>query len=508
MYILLRMESITKTFPGVKALDGVNFELRKGEIHGLLGENGAGKTTLVKVLAGILRKDDGKIILNNKEVDISDPLAARKLGISMIHQELSLIPNLTVAENIFIGREITRGPFQLVDFSTQQSNAQQILEMVGGGIDPRVRVNRLSLGEQQRVEIARALSLDVMILIMDEATSALTSREIGRLFETIRTLKSKEISIVYITHRIDEIFEICDRVTVLRDGKVVGTVNPTETEKEEIIRMIIGRELRVAYPGKKVGTGALSLRVENISSKSTGRVKLSNVSFEVRKGEILGITGLMGAGKTEIARAIWGMDTLLSGKIYVDGKEAKIKHPFDAKKLGLAYMPEERRSQGIVPEMNIVENISLPNLEKFSKLIFVNQKKEVSAALQWIKKLKIVAAGYRQKLKNLSGGNQQKVVISKWLETEPKILIVDEPTRGIDVGIKVEIRRLLRELADQGIAIILLSSEIDEILELSDRILVLYGGKVVGSLHQEEATKEKILAFAMGAGEYQGAEKK
>ncbi|MDR5703773.1 MAG: sugar ABC transporter ATP-binding protein, partial [Armatimonadota bacterium] len=497
--VLLKVEGISKSFPGVKALEDVDLELRRGEVHGLLGENGAGKTTLMRILTGIYRKDTGRILLEGREVEITDPSVAKSLGIAMIHQELSLFPNLSVAENILFGREPTRPLSPFVDFAAAYAHAREILQMLGDGIDPQMKVGRLSFGDQQKVEIARALSMNAKILIMDEATSGLAVKEIERLFELIRSLKGKGISIIYITHRIDEVFEICDRVTVLRDGRVVGTADVQGISKQEIIRWITGRTIEAFYPKEAALAGEVVLAVEGLSTAGTGSVNLTDIHFRIRKGEILGITGLLGAGKTEVCKALWGMERVVKGKIWIEGKEVRIRTPYEAQLHGLAYVPEDRRTQGLISEMSVAANLTLPKLHELSRMLFfIDGAKEAEVTKRWMEKLRIAARSPRQKVKALSGGNQQKVVIAKWLETKPKVLLVDEPTKGIDVGAKVEVRRLLSQLAQEGMAILLASSDVEEVLSIADVILVLYKGRVTGRFPREEATKDRVMACAMG----------
>lgn len=497
--VLLKVEGISKSFPGVKALEDVDLELRRGEVHGLLGENGAGKTTLMRILTGIYRKDTGRILLEGREVEITDPSVAKSLGIAMIHQELSLFPNLSVAENILFGREPTRPLSPFVDFAAAYAHAREILQMLGDGIDPQMKVGRLSFGDQQKVEIARALSMNAKILIMDEATSGLAVKEIERLFELIRSLKGKGISIIYITHRIDEVFEICDRVTVLRDGRVVGTADVQGISKQEIIRWITGRTIEAFYPKEAALAGEVVLAVEGLSTAGTGSVNLTDIHFRIRKGEILGITGLLGAGKTEVCKALWGMERVVKGKIWIEGKEVRIRTPYEAQLHGLAYVPEDRRTQGLISEMSVAANLTLPKLHELSRMLFfIDGAKEAEVTKRWMEKLRIAARSPRQKVKALSGGNQQKVVIAKWLETKPKVLLVDEPTKGIDVGAKVEVRRLLSQLAQEGMAILLASSDVEEVLSIADVILVLHKGRVTGRFPREEATKDRVMACAMG----------
>ena len=492
--IVLRMQNIRKSFPGVLALDDVDFELRKGEVHVLLGENGAGKSTLVKILSGAYQLTRGEILLFGHRTELRSPKHAQELGIGIIYQELQLVPHLTAAENIFLGREMTtRAGF--IDTKALLSSAQRILADLGVQIDCDRPVRQFGIAQQQMIEVAKALSLDATILIMDEPTSALSETEIQQLFATIRRLKSKGVSVIYISHRLDELFEIGDRVTVLRDGKRVGTKRIDETSKSELIRMMVDRELKEQYPKQQAQIGEEVLRVEKLSRKGT----LKDVSFSLHRGEVLGISGLLGSGRTELARAIFGVDRIDSGRIYVKGKLQKIRSPRSAINLGLGFLTEDRKSQGLILILPVRDNISLPSLDSFSSLGILNLKKEEGEAGSYVNTLRIKTPGLRQQVLDLSGGNQQKVVLAKWLCSRADIFIFDEPTRGIDVGSKVEIYQLMNRLTAEGVAIIMISSELPEILGMSDRILVMRQHQIVAEISAGEATQEKIMRHALGA---------
>jgi ribose transport system ATP-binding protein len=490
--VILKMNHIRKTFPGVIALDDIHFELRRGQVHVLLGENGAGKSTLVKILSGAYQKTQGEIILYGKQTNIRNPKHAQQLGISIIYQELNLVPYLSVAENIFLGREPMLAP-GVIDLKTLYEKSEKILTELGVKIDVRQAVKNLGVAEQQMVEVAKALSMESKILIMDEPTSALTEREISELFATSRKLKSKGVSIIYISHRLEELFEIGDRVTVLRDGKYVGNVRIKDTNKSELIRMMVNRELKEQFPKKKSKPGHEILRVEGLTRNGI----LNNVCFSLYCGEVLGIAGLMGSGRTELARAIFGLDKLDSGNIYIKSELKKIKSPRTAINLGMGFLTEDRKSQGLVLSLSVKENICLSSIERFSKMGTISTRKEIQAADQYVRELRIKISNLNQKVMLLSGGNQQKVVLSKWLCSKADIFIFDEPTRGIDVGSKVEIYELMNRLTAQGVAIIMISSELPEILGMSDRILVMHQGRIAAEFPVELATQEKILANAI-----------
>ncbi len=487
------MKHIGKTFPGVVALDDVHFELAEGKVHCLLGENGAGKSTLLKILSGALQKTEGQIFLQGEEIQIKNPRQAQKLGISTIYQELNLVPYLTVAENIYLGNEPLLLP-GVIDRERLFESAQKILEDIGAKIDVGKIVNKLGIAQQQVVEVAKALSLEAKILIMDEPTSALTQHEIKQLFATIWKLKSKGVSIIYISHRIDELFEIGDRVTVLRDGKVIGTHQTNQVTKTQLIHEMVNRELTEQFPKKSTKIGAEVFRVQGLKRNGV----LNNISFKLHKGEVLGIAGLMGSGRTELARALFGADKIDSGKILINGAVRKLNSTRQAINSGIGYLTEDRKSQGLILLLSVKDNICLPSLERFSRFGFMQMKKEILTTNKYLQELHIKTPGFKQKVLYLSGGNQQKVVLSKWLCSQANILIFDEPTRGIDVGAKVEIYKLMNQLAAEGVAIILISSELPEILGMSERILVMHQGSITGELSAEEATPEKILEFALG----------
>jgi ribose transport system ATP-binding protein len=490
---ILKLNHIFKTFPGVVALDDVHFDLRKGEVHVLLGENGAGKSTLVKILSGAYQKSSGTILLNQQEIHIKNPKHSQELGISTIYQELNLVPHLSVGENIFLGREPVKS-LGIVDFMNLFAKAQNILNDLGVEIDARSLVKDLGIAKQQMVEVAKALSLDATIVIMDEPTSSLTEQEIEELFKIIKSLKANGISIIYISHRLEEIFEIGDRITVLRDGKWIGTKHIAEVTQPDLIRMMVNRELKDKFPKQKAKQGNEVLRIENFRNNH-----LKEISFSLCAGEVLGIAGLLGAGRTELARAIFGVDKIDSGKMYIKGLNYKIKSPRSSINLGIGYLTEDRKSQGLILNLSVKENVCLPNLDRFSKFGVMNAKKECATVERYVNELHIKTPGLNQKIMYLSGGNQQKVVMSKWLCSNVDILIFDEPTRGIDVGSKVEIYQLMNRLTAEGVGILMISSELPEILGMSDRILVMHEGRIAGEFLAEEATQEMILKCALGA---------
>ncbi|MBV8858967.1 MAG: sugar ABC transporter ATP-binding protein [Acidobacteria bacterium] len=490
---VLEMREIRKTFPGVVALDGVDFALRRGEVHILLGENGAGKSTLMKILSGAYQKTAGRITLDGEEVEIKNPAHAQALGVATIYQEFNLVPHLSVGENIFLGREPVRA-FGLIDRRAVNRQAAEVLGGLGLNLDPRRPVKGLRVAEQQMVEVAKALSLDARVLIMDEPTAALTEHEIKELFAAIRGLKEKGVSVVYISHRMEELFEIGDRVTVLRDGRSVGTFDVKETNKFELIRLMVNRDLTELFPKEHAERGAEVLRVEGL----TTRGGLKDVSFSLHKGEVLGIAGLLGAGRTELARAIFGLDKLESGSVKIKGETRRIGSPRAAINAGLGFLTEDRKAQGLVLPLSVKDNLCLPSVDKFTSLGFVDAKRERGAAERYVRELRIRTPGLEQKVVYLSGGNQQKVVLSKWLCSEAEVFIFDEPTRGVDVGAKAEIYQLMNRLAASGVAIIMISSELPEILGMSDRILVMRAGTVACEFDAKEATQEKILECALG----------
>jgi ribose transport system ATP-binding protein len=489
---LVLMEGIHKSFPGVKALDNCRFQLERGEIHALIGENGAGKSTIMKILTGVYKKDAGSIMYKGKEIDISNPKMAQDLGISIIHQELNLMPDLTVAQNIFIGKEPKKAGLFL-DSHEINKKANELLRRMNLSIDAETRVEDLTVAQQQMVEIAKALSYNADVLIMDEPTAALTESEIKELFRIIFNLKEKGVGIVYISHRMEELKKICDKVTVMRDGCYIDTKNMDEVTIDDIIKMMIGREIYVSAPQEVTNSNEIALEVKNLNVGDT----VKDVSFNLKKGEILGFAGLMGAGRTEVARAIFGADKKDSGEIILKGSKIVINNPKDAVNHGIGYLSEDRKRYGIVLGLSIQTNVIMAKFKDFrNSLGFVNNKKSKIVAQKRVNELSIKTPSINQEVKNLSGGNQQKVVIGKWLTRDCDILIFDEPTRGIDIGAKGEIYKLLNELARQGKSIIMISSELSEVLRMSHRVMVMCEGRITGELNIEEATQEKIMKYA------------
>ena len=491
---LLEMKNICKSFPGVKALQNVDFQLKAGEIHALLGENGAGKSTLMKVLSGAYSKDEGAILIDGKEVDIRSSADAQKLGISIIYQELNLTEQLTVAENIFMGRPIMKNPL-MVDWGAMYREAQKLLDDLGVEINAHSLIRDLGVAHKQMVEVAKALSLNARILVMDEPTAPLTNREIDTLFGIIRMLKERGVAIIYISHRLEEVKEVCDRATIMRDGKNITAVDVADVSIDEIIRYMVGRELKEKFPKIHVPLGEELLRVEHLNAGKQVR----DISLSVRAGEILGIAGLVGAGRTETARAIFGMDKKDSGEIYLAGKRVDIRRPLDAIKAGFGFATEDRKDEGLVLTMNVGHNITLATLSDFAHLGKLNLKQERDTVLDYIKRLNIKTPSHLQLARNLSGGNQQKVVLAKWLLSRSKVIIFDEPTRGIDVGAKIEVYNIINELIRQGAAVVMISSELPEILGMSDRVAVMHQGAITGTFANDGTlTQEKILYYATG----------
>lgn len=492
---LLNMLNITIEFPGVLALDNVCFNLRRGEVHILLGENGAGKSTLMKVLSGVYKKTKGTIIYKGEMVEIQDVHHAQELGIGIIYQELNLLPNLSVAENIYIGRQ-PKTKSGKINWKKMYSDAEQLLQELDVELDPKKLVRDLGVGQQQMVEVAKAVSKKVDVLIMDEPTSALTEREIEQLFRLIKDLKAKGVGIIYISHRMEELEQIGDRATVLRDGKYIETVTFTQKpDQAYLIRLMVGRDLAEQYPKQKVPIGDVVLEAQNICSKYT---KLKDCSFQVRSGEILGIAGLMGAGRTELMRAVIGADPIDSGEVSLNGKKVRFRSFGDAVRSRIGFLTEDRKGQGLVLNFDVKSNITLAARDKIARRGRINLSLEKSVGQEMVEALRIKTPNLRQRVKFLSGGNQQKVVLAKWLYMDCDVLIFDEPTRGIDVGAKVEIYNLMTELAKKGAAIIMVSSELPEILGMSDRIIVMHEGKITGEMMREEADQVKILHCATG----------
>ena len=490
--LILTMKGIDKTFPGVHALNNVDFDLYRGEVHALMGENGAGKSTLMKVLTGIYKKDSGTITYEGKSVEFNNPREAQEAGIVIVHQELNMLGHLTVAQNIFIGREYMKG--NRIDDDRMIGEAARLFQRMGVDIDPIEKMSNLTVGKQQMCEIAKAISHEAKIIVFDEPTAALTETEVEELFEIIRDLKKKDVGIIYITHRMDEVKIITDRVSVMRDGAYVGTLISKDSTKNDIISMMVGR---VIYEEPKTESkvpkdAPVVLKVENLNA---GR-SVQNVSFELHKGEILGFAGLMGSGRTETARAIFGADPKESGDIYINGAKVEINSPQDAVEHGIGYLSEDRKRYGIVVQRNVAENSTMACLEDFMNGIFINKKKESKETEKYVQSLAIKTPSIDQLVVDLSGGNQQKVVLTKWLVKNCDILIFDEPTRGIDVGAKSDIYKLMNELVKEGKSIIMISSELPEILRMSDRIVVMCEGRKSGELSIEEATQEKIMHLA------------
>jgi rhamnose transport system ATP-binding protein len=487
----LELKNITKRFSSVEVLHQVNFSLKSGEVHALLGENGAGKSTLVKIVTGVHQPDGGEIYVDGKQVHFSDALDARQAGIAAIYQELSLFPDLDVAENIFIGRQPT-ATGRRIDWRKLYNGAEELLASLGVHLDLKDKARNLSIAQQQMVEIARAFSINARILIMDEPTSSLTLNEVADLFRLVRRLREGGTAVIFISHRIEELFELTDRVTVLRDGTYIDTKPLSEVSRDDLIRMMVGRTISNLFP-KQAGTpGETVLKLENLSRPGS----FEDISFGLRKGEIVGMAGLIGAGRTEVARAIFGVEPATSGTIRIRGRLETISSPEKAIQLGVAYVPEDRQIHGIIPPMNLVANISLPLLNDYASGGWLNNKVERRASLQAAQQMEVRANNILQKARELSGGNQQKVLLAKWLATKPSILILDEPTRGIDVGTKAAVHSLMNKLALEGMAILMISSELPEIIGMSDRILVMREGHLTASLSRKEASQEKILHFA------------
>jgi ribose transport system ATP-binding protein len=490
---LLRMEKISKRFAGVQALENVDFEVQPGEILGFLGENGAGKSTLIKILSGVYSRDQGTIYWRGQPIEIHSPHEAQNVGISTIYQELALVPHLSVAENIFLNRECRRvRRIGLVDFREQEKEAEQIMADLGVELKGGTIVKNLTVAAQQMVEIAKAVSRNASLILMDEPTSALSSKEVTALFDLMRRLREKGVSVVFISHRLEEVLSVVDRMVIMRDGHRVGEMSRAEATETKIIRMMVGREVGL-FPKQEAPIGQPVLEVRNLSGDNGVR----DISFTVRQGEILGLAGLVGAGRTETARLICGVDKLCAGSILVEGKEVKIPNPNSAVDHGIGWVPEDRKQHGLVLGMTVRDNVSLTILKRISNALgAVNSKSERDIATHYVAALQIATPSISQVVRNLSGGNQQKVVLAKWLSAKPKVLIMDEPTRGIDVGAKAEVHALMSELAKQGMAIIMISSEMPEIIGMSDRVIVMCQGRVTGEYARAQLSQEQIMADA------------
>lgn len=494
MTVLLDVRDLRKSFGGVQALKGVSFELRAGEVHAIVGENGAGKSTLIKAVTGALRPDGGTIDIGGRRVEHHDPVAARRLGVAVIYQQPALFPDLSVAENIAMGSE-PAGLWRRIRWAGRSSRAKELLARVGAAIDPEAPVSSLTMPEQQLVEIAKALGADAKVLIMDEPTASLPEHEVRRLFRVVKELRAQGVGIVYISHRLEELHELADRVTVLRDGNSIATKDMKDVDRAALIRLMVGRELTQVFPKRDVEKGGVLLQVRDLRGPG-----VRGVTLEVRRGEILGLAGLVGAGRTELARIIFGLAPATSGEILLAGRPAAIRRPSDAVDLGIAYVPEDRRRHGVILEMPVAANATLAVLRRISRHGFLDVPRERALAAAYVEKLGVKTPSIDVPAGHLSGGNQQKVALARWLATEPQVIILDEPTQGIDVGAKSEIHALMGELAAKGLAILMISSELPEVLGMSDRVAVLHQGSLAGVLSRAEATQERVLALALGQG--------
>ncbi|MCM3600069.1 sugar ABC transporter ATP-binding protein [Robertmurraya korlensis] len=497
---IMSMKGVAKQFSGVKVLQNVDIELFKGEVHALMGENGAGKSTLMKIMAGVYQPDGGSIIYKGEDVRWNHPMDARSKGISVIHQEISLSPNLSIGENILMGTSLKKNRMGLIKWNDIYEKAEKILTSIGSSLDPRADVSSLSVAQQQMVEIARALSLNSEILIMDEPTASLTDKEIEKLFTIIDELKRKGVAIVYISHRMDEIFKISNRFTVLRDGRMVTSGPISETNPTHLVKLMVGRELNELFVRKRSENDTEKknqqpvLELKGVSDKKI----VKNVSLKIYPGEIVGLAGLVGAGRTELVRTIFGLSELSEGEIIIEGNLVQIKNPIDAIKLGIAHVPESRKEQGLLPNLSVKENIMMAQYFQYRKFRILQYKKINREADRYIQELGVRTSSKEQNVMGLSGGNQQKVVIAKWLSIGPKVLLLDEPTRGVDIGAKTEIHKIINQLAEKGLAVLMISSELPEILGVSDRIIVMHEGRLRAELTHAEATQEKIMYYATG----------
>ena len=489
----IEMKGIDKAFGSNQVLKDAGFLLRDGEVHAPMGENGAGKSTLMKILTGVYTKDAGTIFVDGQEVSYKNPQEAEKAGIVFIYQELNVLFDLTVEENLFMGKEITK-KFGVCDKKAMRAKAQEVMDRMGVKIPVNAVMSDLSVGQQQMVEICKALMVDAKVIIMDEPTAALTQSETEALFKVMNSLREKGVSIVYISHRMEEIFELCDRITILRDGQYIGTRNICDITMDDVVQMMIGREIGERFPKRESTIGEEVFRVEGLTHEKLFR----DVSFSVCAGEVLGVSGLMGAGRTEIMQAIFGNLPVVSGKIFIEGKEVSIKNPRQAIAAGIGFITEDRKTEGLLLEKSIAENIELANLNKVSKNSVLSRKKGAELVKHGIDEFRIKCFGPEHECGNLSGGNQQKVVLAKWIYTDPKILILDEPTRGVDIGAKKEIYNVINEMAAKGVAVIMVSSELPEVLGMSDRIMVVHEGHITGIIDAEGADQAKVMTLATG----------
>jgi ribose transport system ATP-binding protein len=499
---LLRIQKVTKVFPGVVALQKVSFDVRSGEVHGLCGENGAGKSTVIKVITGAHPPSEGEVFFNGRRMENVTPHYSMSLGIACIYQELNLVPHMTVAENIYLGREVLRQKgIGLLDRENMKKESRRILQSLGLDIDPAINVGTLGVGKQQMVEIARAVRAEAKLIIMDEPTAALSAHEAHELLGIVRHLREKGVAIIYISHRLDEVKEISDRVTILRDGQSVGTFENKNLTIDDMVKYMVGRDIAQKYPKIKAPIGKEMLRVEGLTRKGV----VENISFAVHAGEVLGFAGLIGAGRTEAARALTGADPIDGGTIFVEGRQVRIKNPRDSIRAGIAFLTEDRKGQGLILIQNIEFNSTLVNLQYYIKHILLNLRSAKKDAERMVKELRIIAPGVTMPAGNLSGGNQQKLVIAKWLLSKARIFIFDEPTRGIDVGAKIEVYHLINQLVKSGAAVIMISSEMDECMGMSDRVIVMHEGKITAELEGSDVTQEKIMYAASGLTVARGA---
>lgn len=491
---LLEVRNLTKYFPGIKALDGVHLTVRAGEVHALIGENGAGKSTLVKILTGVYFPTQGEMLYEGAPLVLKNALDAQKAGIAAIHQEASMFPELSVTENIYMGHHLTHPRFGTVDWKRMHAETQKLLDELDLGIDSNTLVTNLSVAQRHMVEIAKALSLQAKIVIMDEPTSALSLREVADLYKIVRRLKAAGKAIIFISHKFDEIFEICDHYTVLRDGKFIGEGEIADASIDSIVQMMVGRSLDQMYPKREVPLGPVVMSVKHLSQ--TGY--FHDISFDLHQGEILGFFGLIGAGRSEVMRTIFGIDKKTAGTISLDGKELDIQCPGTAMRHGIAFVPEDRQAQGVILQMSIAKNTTLPQIDAVSKFGILNRKRENTITETFGNKMEIRAAGWQVDVDTLSGGNQQKVVLAKWLATDPRILILDEPTKGIDVATKAAVHEFVSEMAAKGLAVILISSELPEILGMADRVLVMHEGILEAEFSRQDADADKVIRAATG----------
>lgn len=493
MDYILELKNISKSFPGVRALDGVSFSVKKGQVHMLVGENGAGKSTLIKIINGMYTADEGDLYFKNRKVETHTPKHMMDLGIATIHQELSPVLDMSIGENIFLGTET-----MLIDWKGMYERAEKMIQELGFDYDPRAKMRSLTVSDMQIIEIIKAISRNAKLIIMDEPTSSITESEVAVLFKQVEKLKAAGIGIIYITHKLDEIFQIGDKATILRDGQVVSTHDVKELKKAQIIAKMVGRELKEVYPPKENIPGDVILELKGLTSK-----KYQNVNLKIRRGEILGMSGLVGAGRTEVMRAVFGLDTYENGEIIYKGEKLPVKGVTEMIDRGIMMVSEDRKGEGLVLIRSVIDNISLPNLDSYVRRLFIDDKKVVEDAQDMIEKLAIKTPSGKTLADNLSGGNQQKIVIAKWLLHNPEVLILDEPTRGIDVGAKYEIYKIICDFAKRGVAVVMISSEMPEIIGMCDRVMVMSNGRVTGELEKEEITQEKIMTLAVKGFEYE-----